>query len=66
MMVNNFSNINKTVFIEMAGNEVFKIAVNRLSSLAQDTLKACNMGADELDWMVPQSAECLFLRCLLE
>jgi 3-oxoacyl-[acyl-carrier-protein] synthase-3 len=48
--------INETGFIEMAGNEVFKIAVNRLSSLAQDTLKACNMGADELDWMVPHQA----------
>jgi 3-oxoacyl-[acyl-carrier-protein] synthase-3 len=31
--------INKTGFIEMAGNEVFKIAVNRLSSLAQAVTK---------------------------
>ena len=48
--------INETGFIEMAGNEVFKIAVNRLSSLAEDTLKACNMSSDELDWMVPHQA----------
>ncbi|CAC9446527.1 3-oxoacyl-[acyl-carrier-protein] synthase, KASIII (EC [uncultured Gammaproteobacteria bacterium] len=48
--------INETGFIEMAGNEVFKIAVNRLSSLAQDTLKACDMDSDELDWMVPHQA----------
>ncbi|TEU22842.1 MAG: ketoacyl-ACP synthase III [Gammaproteobacteria bacterium] len=48
--------INETGFIEMAGNEVFKIAVNRLSSLAEETLKECNMSSDELDWMVPHQA----------
>ncbi len=48
--------INETGFIEMAGNEVFKIAVNRLSSLAEETLKDCNMSSDELDWMVPHQA----------
>ncbi|SMN11559.1 3-oxoacyl-[acyl-carrier-protein] synthase, KASIII [uncultured Candidatus Thioglobus sp.] len=48
--------INETGFIEMTGNEVFKIAVSRLSSLAEETLAACNMTADELDWMVPHQA----------
>ncbi len=48
--------INETGFIEMSGNEVFKIAVNRLSSLAEETLKECNMNSDELDWMVPHQA----------
>ncbi len=48
--------INETGFIEMAGNEVFKIAVSRLSSLAEETLEACNMSSDELDWMVPHQA----------
>ena len=48
--------INETGYIEMAGNEVFKIAVNLLSSLAEETLKECNMSTDELDWMVPHQA----------
>jgi len=48
--------INETGFIEMAGNEVFKIAVSRLSSLAEETLEECNMSSDELDWMVPHQA----------
>jgi 3-oxoacyl-[acyl-carrier-protein] synthase-3 len=48
--------INETGFIKMSGNEVFKIAVNRLSSLAEETLKECNMSSDELDWMVPHQA----------
>ncbi|HCE35218.1 MAG TPA: 3-oxoacyl-ACP synthase, partial [Gammaproteobacteria bacterium] len=48
--------INETGFIKMSGNEVFKIAVSRLSSLAEETLKECNMNSDELDWMVPHQA----------
>lgn len=51
---NNF--INETGFIEMAGNEVYRIAVNKLSSLAEKTLKECNISSDELDWMVPHQA----------
>ncbi len=51
---NNF--INETGFIEMAGNEVFKIAVSRLSSLAEDTLNEVGMSSEELDWMVPHQA----------
>lgn len=48
--------INELGFIEMAGNEVFKIAVNCLSSLAKNTLKSCNLTSEELDWMVPHQA----------
>lgn len=51
---NNF--INETGVIEMAGNEVFKIAVSRLSQLAADTLEAVDMDPEELDWMVPHQA----------
>ena len=51
---NNF--INETGFIEMAGNEVYKIAVNRLSELAEETLNAVGMTPEELDWMVPHQA----------
>lgn len=48
--------INEVGFIEMSGNEVFKIAVKHLSALAEDTLKVCNMNPEELDWMVPHQA----------
>jgi 3-oxoacyl-[acyl-carrier-protein] synthase-3 len=48
--------INELGFIQMAGNEVFKIAVNRLSSLAETTLKECNMSVDDLTWMIPHQA----------
>ena len=48
--------INETGTIEMAGNEVYKIAVNCLSDLAEEMLKDCNMTSDDLTWMVPHQA----------
>ena len=40
----------------MTGNEVYRIAVNRLSDLAEEMLKDCNLTSDELTWMVPHQA----------
>jgi len=53
--VNN-DRINELGTIEMAGNEVYKIAVKRLSELAEETLSECNMTSDDLTWMVPHQA----------
>ena len=53
--VNN-NGINETGTIEMMGSEVYRIAVNRLSDLAEETLKDCNMTSDDLTWMVPHQA----------
>ena len=53
--VNN-NGINDTGTIEMMGNEVYRIAVNRLSDLAEETLKDCNMTSADLAWMVPHQA----------
>jgi len=53
--VNN-DRINESGIIEMAGNEVYKIAVKRLSELAEETLNDCNMTSDDLTWMVPHQA----------
>jgi 3-oxoacyl-[acyl-carrier-protein] synthase-3 len=53
--VNN-DRINELGTIEMAGNEVYKIAVKRLSELAEETLNDCNMTTDDLTWMVPHQA----------
>jgi len=53
--VNN-NRINELGTIEMAGNEVYKIAVKRLSDLAEETLNGCNMTSDDLTWMVPHQA----------
>ena len=61
--VNN-NGINKTGTIEMSGNEVFKIAVNRLSDLAEETLKDCNMTAENIDWMVPHQANIRIIKAV--
>ncbi len=40
----------------MKGNEVFKVAVTKLSEVVEQTLNANNMDKSELDWLVPHQA----------
>lgn len=40
----------------MKGNEVFKVAVSKLSSLVSETLQANDMSPQDLDWLVPHQA----------
>ena len=61
--VNN-NGIDELGIIEMEGNEVFKIAVNRLSDLAEETLKDCNMNSESLDWMVPHQANIRIIKAV--
>lgn len=42
--------------IQMSGNNVFKIAVNKLSDLAQQSLIEANLTSEDIDWMVPHQA----------
>lgn len=42
--------------IMMAGNEVFKVAVKTLASVAQEALDANNITLDEVDWLIPHQA----------
>ena len=44
------------VNLEMIGNDVFKVAVKTLGSVAEETLKNNNIKKDELDWLVPHQA----------
>ncbi|HEY4128725.1 MAG TPA: beta-ketoacyl-ACP synthase III [Gammaproteobacteria bacterium] len=43
-------------YIQMKGNEVFKVAVTKLGEVAQEALTANNMKGEELDWLVPHQA----------
>ena len=61
--VNN-NGIDQLGTIEMEGNEVFKIAVNRLSDLAEETLKDCKMNSESLDWMVPHQANIRIIKAV--
>ena len=42
--------------IKMKGNEVFKVAVNTLSKLVDETLTNNNMDKTSIDWLVPHQA----------
>ncbi len=61
--VNN-NGIDKLGTIQMEGNEVFKIAVNRLSDLAEETLNECNMSSEDLTWMVPHQANIRIIKAV--
>ncbi|MDP2902931.1 MAG: beta-ketoacyl-ACP synthase III [Methylovulum sp.] len=43
-------------YINMRGNEVFKVAVNTLGRIVDETLEANNMDKSEIDWLVPHQA----------
>ena len=40
----------------MKGNEVFKMAVNTLGRIADETLEANNYDKSDIDWLVPHQA----------
>ncbi len=43
-------------YIQMKGNEVFKVAVTKLGEVAQETLDANGIKGEELDWLIPHQA----------
>lgn len=42
--------------MEMKGNEVFKMAVNTLGRIVDETLAANKMQKSDIDWLVPHQA----------
>lgn len=49
-------NSNEAGFIQMRGNEVFKVAVNTLGRIVDETLEANNLQKSDVDWLVPHQA----------
>ena len=43
-------------YVEMKGNEVFKMAVNTLGRIVDETLDANHMEKSDIDWLVPHQA----------
>ena len=43
-------------YIQMQGNEVFKVAVNTLGRIVDETLAANSMMKSDIDWLVPHQA----------
>jgi 3-oxoacyl-[acyl-carrier-protein] synthase-3 len=42
--------------IQMQGNEVFKVAVNTLGRIVDETLKVNHLVKKDIDWLVPHQA----------
>ncbi len=49
-------NLESAGYISMRGNEVFKVAVNTLGRIVDETLEAHHMDKSEIDWLVPHQA----------
>ena len=49
-------NPESSIYLTMAGNEVFKVAVTELSRIVEETLAANNLERSALDWLVPHQA----------
>ena len=47
---------NQAALVQMQGNEVFKMAVNTLGRIVDETLSANNMVKEDIDWLVPHQA----------
>jgi 3-oxoacyl-[acyl-carrier-protein] synthase-3 len=43
-------------YIEMQGNEVFKVAVKTLSKIVDETLEANQLDKHDIDWLIPHQA----------
>ena len=51
-------------YIQMKGNDVFKIAVNTMGKLAKSTLEKNNVSIDELDWLIPHQANSRIIKAI--
>ena len=47
---------NAGIAVKMKGNEVFKVAVNTLGRIVDETLAHNNMSKQDLDWLIPHQA----------
>jgi 3-oxoacyl-[acyl-carrier-protein] synthase-3 len=48
--------LNGRAYVTMGGAEVFKVAVNTLGDIVDETLQANNMQKSDVDWLVPHQA----------
>ena len=48
--------VSGNAFVEMKGNEVFKVAVNTLGRIVDETLEYNNIDKSEIDWLTPHQA----------
>ncbi|TCV90065.1 3-oxoacyl-[acyl-carrier-protein] synthase III [Sulfurirhabdus autotrophica] len=50
------SGMDENTFMQMEGNAVFKVAVNTLDAIVDETLAANNLQKSDINWLVPHQA----------
>ncbi|WWP01898.1 MAG: beta-ketoacyl-ACP synthase III [Candidatus Dasytiphilus stammeri] len=56
----------KSSYLTMRGNEVFKMAVNELTRLVEETLKINNLDCLDLDWLIPHQANLRIIKATVK
>ncbi len=49
-------------YVEMRGNEVFKVAVNTLGRIVDETLEKSGLEKSDIDWLIPHQANIRIIR----
>jgi 3-oxoacyl-[acyl-carrier-protein] synthase-3 len=49
-------------YVQMKGSEVFKMAVNTLGSIVDETIQANNIDKADIDWLIPHQANIRIIR----
>lgn len=53
-----------TAYVQMQGNEVFKVAVNTMGKIVDETLEANNLDKHDIDWLIPHQANTRILSAI--
>lgn len=53
---NHLGDLKEPPYIKMRGSEVFKVAVNTLERIVEETLEHNNVDKSEIDWLIPHQA----------
>lgn len=56
--------VNESPYIKMQGNELFKIAVIKLSEVVQEALDYNNIDISHIDWLVPHQANLRIIKAV--
>jgi 3-oxoacyl-[acyl-carrier-protein] synthase-3 len=56
--------VEEALFIKMTGNQLFKLAVNILGDLFDETLKANSLTKADIDWLVPHQANIRIIQAM--
>jgi len=56
--------VEEALFIKMTGNHLFKLAVNILGNLFEETLKANSLTKADIDWLVPHQANIRIIQAM--